>query len=532
MTRTQEYKAGLYCRLSVDDGTSNESMSIGNQKSMLTDYVRKQGWRLEQIYVDDGWSGTSFDRPDFQRMIGDIEAGRINCVVVKDLSRLGRNYILCGQYTEIYFPSKNVRFIALNDGIDSIHSNNDIAPFKNILNDMYAKDISVKVRSALFAKAKRGEYLGSCDPYGYLRDPKDKHHLIINPEVAPVVTRMFELVVAGYGLKNISKLLNAEGILSPADYDDWRNHDPADGEFTPQYEWSMSVVRNIVRNELFIGNMVQCRKRSESYRTQKIVWNPKEDWIVVEGTHEGIVSKKLFDRAQKAMEGRTRLIKTQRDQPHLFSGLFYCENCGRMMAHHARGDYDDYFSCGRYRADGNQACTSHHIQTRHLVEAVLQDIRWNVQTLQEDEAAAVKRIMASKCAEEEKRLADAQRELQKQRKRQSELDQRIKKVYEDNVAGKLPDDLFSTFLRDYESEKVGLTESVRALEDSVRMLESAARDVSQFVALLREHVGLRELDRPTLLKLVDRISIEEPAGSYGRKRQQTLHIHYKLVGEI
>jgi len=202
------------------------------------------------------------------------------------------------------------------------------------------------------------------------------------------------------------------------------------------------------------------------------------------------------------------------------------------MAHHARGDYDDYFSCGRYRAEGSQACTSHHIQTRHLAEAVLQDIRRHVQILQEDEDAAVKRIMASMCADEEKRLSEARRELLKQRKRQSEIDQRIKKVYEDNVSGKLPDALFSTFLRDYESEKVALTDSVRALEDNVRRLETAARDVSQFVALLKEHVGLQTLDRPTLLKLINKITIEEPPGSYGRKRQQTIRIHYKLVGEL
>jgi len=321
--RTQEYNVGIYCRLSVDDGANNESMSIGNQKSMLTEYVHKNEWNMEEIYVDDGWSGVNFDRPDFKRMINDIETGRINLIIVKDLSRLGRNYILCGQYTEIFFPSRNVRFIALNDGVDSLNTNNDIAPFKNILNDMYAKDISVKVRSALYAKARRGEYLGACDPYGYVRDPKDKHHLLINPEPASVVRRMFEMRANGCGLSKIAKILNAEGILCPSDYDSFRNHNPDEGEFTPKCRWEDGSVRVIVGNEMFIGNMVQCRKRSQSYRTQKIMWNPKEDWVIVNNTHEGIVSRELFDRARNALKERTRVIK-RRDEPNLFSGLFFC----------------------------------------------------------------------------------------------------------------------------------------------------------------------------------------------------------------
>ena len=256
--RTQQnYSVGLYLRLSVDDGNNSESMSIGNQRQMLTEYVNKQGWSIRETYIDDGFSGVNFDRPNFKRMINDIENGKINLVIVKDLSRLGRNYILCGQYTEIYFPEKNVRFIALNDGIDTLYSNNDIAPFKNILNDMYAKDISVKIKSALHAKARRGEYLGACDPYGYLRDPKNKHRLVINPEVAPNVVRMFELCVSGYGLHKTAKILSNDGILSPADYDSFRKHDPADGEFEPRYKWSMYIVRTIVKNPMFLGHMVQ-----------------------------------------------------------------------------------------------------------------------------------------------------------------------------------------------------------------------------------------------------------------------------------
>jgi len=528
----QGYRAGIYCRLSVDDGTTGESMSIGNQRAMLVEYVQKQGWSIEDVYVDDGWSGTSFDRPDFQRMISDIEAGRINCVVVKDLSRLGRNYILCGQYTEIYFPQKNVRFVALNDGIDSLHSNNDIAPFKNILNDMYAKDISVKSRSALQAKARRGEYLGSCDPYGYLRDPKDKHHLVINPEVASNVKRMFEMAAVGNTGYRIAKTLQEEGILTPGDYLRWCAHDPADGPFVPKYKWDQAVVRQMLVNAMFAGHMVQCRKRSESYRTHKVVWNPKEDWVIVNNTHEPIVPQALFDRVQKLIESKTPAIK-KRGEPHIFSGMFVCKACGRKMAHHARSNsYGDYYSCGNYRANGSGACTSHYITVQHLEDIVLADVQKYAHLLESDEASAIQKILSIKFAEEGKRLSKSKRELARQQKRQAELDSHIKRVYEDNITGRIPNELFNTFLADYETERTALKESIRALDIEVRAMESAQTDVSQFVALLREYTGITALNRQMVVKLIDRIVIDEAPEKIGRRRKQTVEIHYKFAGHV
>ena len=483
------------------------------------------------VFIDDGFSGTSFDRPDFQRMIGDIESGKINLVIVKDLSRLGRNYILCGQYTEIYFPEKNVRFIALNDGIDTLYSNNDIAPFKNILNDMYAKDISVKVKSSLHAKARRGEFLGPNPPYGYLRDPDDKYHLVVNHEVAPNIIRMFELVVAGYGLARIAKILTADGILTPSDYTASKNCNSVD-EFQPRYKWSMYIVRCIVQNQMYLGHMVQCRKRSQSYRTHKIVRNEKEDWIIVEDTHEPIVTEELFTQAQKAMTGRTRIIK-RRDEPNLFSGLFFCAECGRTMAHHDRKDYHEYFSCGKYRSEGKNSCSSHFIRLDEITQIVLQNIRANVQLLQEDEEKAIQRIVAKKCVDEEKRLLTAARELAKQKKRQSEIDSRIKRVYEDNVSGKLPNELFHTFLRDYESEREGLKKSIHTLEEAVRELESNRTDISQFVKLIKQYSGITELTRPALMALINRITISEPKSAKGKRgHNQTIEINYKFVGAL
>ena len=532
MRTQQNYEVGIYCRLSVDDGSNNESMSIGNQRQILTEYADKQGWNIRNVYIDDGFSGVSFDRPNFKRMIDDVESGIINLIIVKDLSRLGRNYILCGQYTEIYFPEKNVRFIALNDGIDTLYSNNDIAPFKNILNDMYAKDISVKIKSALHAKARRGEYLGACDPYGYLRDPQDKHRLVINPEVAPNVMRMFELCVSGYGLHRIAKILNKDGVLSPADYDRFRKHNAADGEFAPKYTWSMGVVRNIVKNPMFIGHMVQCRKRSQSYRTQKIVLNSKEDWVIVENTHEPIVSKELFNKTQKVIEGRTRFIK-QTGEPHIFTNLFFCAECGRKMAHHKRDiSTGNYYSCGKYRALGPDGCSSHHISYDNIYGVVLRDIQNNVQLLQEDEQKALKDIMAIKFSEEQKRLKNAKKELTTAQRKLPELEAKIKRVYEDNISGKLPDNLFATFLADYQAEKTTLQERIRTLQNDVVQLENTQKDVSQFVKLIKQYTDISTLNRQNLNELIDKITISETPQPHSRNKDFIITIYYKFVGKL
>ncbi len=526
------YSVAIYCRLSVDDGTNLESMSIASQKTMLTEYVKKQEWKLVDIYVDDGYSGVNFERPAFQRMIHDIEQGRINLVIVKDLSRLGRNYIMCGQYTEIYFPEKNVRFIALNDGIDTLYSNNDIAPFKNILNDMYAKDISVKIRSSLHAKARKGEFLAPYAPYGFLKSQEDKHILIINEEVAPHIRRMFELSVSGVSTKKIAKILEKDGILTPLDYRNFRSHNAKDGKFQKAYSWAGAVVRQILRNPVYAGHNVQCKKRVQSYRTKKIVPNKREDWIVVENTHQAIVSQELFDEVQKALDGRLRFVK-RTGEPQIFSKLFYCAECGHCMLHHDRTNHPKYYSCGKYRSDGVKACTSHHITYDNLCEIVLKDIQNHVKLVEEDEGRAIKEILSIKCSAEEKQLAKAKKELKQSKIRLEEMDARIKRVYEDNLKGKIPDDLFSVFITDYQNEKQTLTETVKALEDEVSSLQENRTDVSRFVALLKEYTNITTLDRQVLTALIDKITIsEDKSQQKKRNKEQTITIYYKFVGAV
>lgn len=515
------YSVAIYCRLSVDDGTNLESMSIASQKTMLTEYIKKQGWKLSDIYVDDGYSGVNFERPDFQRMIHDIELGRINLVIVKDLSRLGRNYIMCGQYTEIYFPEKNVRFIALNDGIDTLYSNNDIAPFKNILNDMYAKDISVKVCSSLHAKARKGEFLAPYAPYGYMKSPEDKHILIINEEVAPNIKRMFELSASGISTKKIAKIMEEDGVLTPLDY---RN--------SKKNSVNGAVVRWILRNPVYAGHNIQCKKRVQSYRTKKIVPNKREDWIIVENTHKGIISQELFNEVQKALDGRLRFVK-RTGEPHIFSKLFYCAECGRSMLHHDRTNHPKYYSCGKYRADGIKACTSHHITYDNLCKIVLADIQKYVKLIEEDEGYAIQEILSIKCTSEEKQLVKAKKDLKQAKNRLEEMDVRIKKVYEDNLSGKIPDELFAVFISDYTNEKQTLTESVLSLEDEINTLQENRTDVSRFIKLIKKYADIKTLDRETLTALIDKIIISEDRSQQGKKnKEQTITIYYKFVGVV
>ena len=527
----------LYVRLSRDDENEGDSNSIAHQIELLTKYCKDHGITQHKIYKDDGFSGTNFDRPGFQRMIADIEKGRINLVITKDLSRLGRNYIMCGQYTEIYFPERHVRYIALNDGVDTLNqtSSMDITPFKHILNDMYAKDISTKIKSTLHTKARRGEYLGALDPYGYLRHPDDKHKLIINEETAPIVRRIFEMSAAGMGSRSICTVLNDEGILSPAEYTRFRKHDPTkDGEFVRKRFWCQTYLRSILKNEMYVGCMVQGRQYTPSYRSKKREPVPKEDWIVVPDMHEPIVTRELFDEAQKKMQARKKVIKPL-DEPRLFSGLFYCEACGTAMRQHTTGNGKyTYFICRKHHAIGKLACSSHYINYDIFYQVIQEDIRRNAKLFSEDSEQAAKKLMELKCADEQKQAAKMKRDLTSAKKRLADLDVKLKRAYEDNMNGKLPDHIFSMFIADYDAERAGLRSSISDMEKALEKVRDAKSDIDRFAALIKKYTSFEELDRFMLNELIDRITIYETPGM-GRNRigkEKTITIYYKFVGAI
>ena len=508
MREQQNYTAGIYCRLSSEDSAEHESMSIGNQKAMLSDYVKRQGWEVGDIYIDDGYSGTNFERPDFKRMIDDIENGKINMVVVKDLSRLGRNYIMCGQYTEIYFPEKGVRFIAVNDNVDTINNTGsmDITPFKHILNDMYAKDISTKIKSSLHMKAMRGEYLGALDPYGYVRDPKDKHKLLVNEETAPIVKRIFEMCVGGMGSRSIATTLNNEGVLSPAEYNRFKNHDPEkDGAFVRKRYWCQTYIRTMLQNEMFIGSMVQGRQYTPSYRTKKRVKNDREDWIVVKGMHEPIISEELFEQAQKALIG-----------------------------HRTHNGKYIYYVCGRHHQQGKFACSSHYINCDVITRLVREDIKRNAVLFAEDTERAVKELTEKKCSDDQKKLSQMKSELTASRKQLAGLDAKLRRAYEDNLSGKLPDHIFTMLIGNYDEEKETLQHTIRELEKRIDSSNAAMSDVERFSKLIQKYTSFEELDSFMLHELIEKITIYETPnmGRYRKGKEKIVTIYYKFVGAL
>ena len=538
MREQQNYRAAIYCRLSSEDGPDHESMSIGNQRSLLTEYVEKQGWEIVDTYIDDGYSGTNFDRPGFQRMIADIERGRINLVITKDLSRLGRNYIMCGQYTEIYFPERHVRYIALNDGVDTLNqtSSMDITPFKHILNDMYARDISTKIKSTLHAKAKRGEYLGALDPYGYLRSPEDKHKLIINPETAPIVRRMFEMCAAGMGARSIATTFNSEGILCPTEYTRFRKHNPeTDGEFVRKHFWTRTYVQFMLKNEIYVGSMVQGRQYTPNHRSQKREPIPKENWIVVPNMHEAIVSRELFDEAQQKLQSRKKVCTGSSDLPHLFSGLFFCEDCGYSMRHgYTQKRKYIYYSCGKSHAIGGIACSAHYINYNTLYQIVQDDIKRNAILFSEDRERYTKELMKLKCADEQKRESKMQSELASAEKRLAQLDVKLKRTYEDNISGKLPDHIFSMFIEDYDAEKAALKATIADTKRALEKVRDTKADIDRFAQLIQKYTSFTELDRFMLNELIDRITIYETPGMgrFRNGKEKIITIHYKFVGAL
>lgn len=461
MREQQNYTAGIYCRLSSEDSAEHESMSIGNQKAMLSDYVKRQGWEVGDIYIDDGYSGTNFERPDFKRMIGDIENGKINMVVVKDLSRLGRNYIMCGQYTEIYFPEKGVRFIAVNDNVDTINNmgSMDITPFKHILNDMYAKGISTKIKSSLHMKAMRGEYLGALDPYGYVRDPKDKHKLLVNEETAPIVKRIFEMCAGGMGSRSIATTLNNEGVLSPAEYNRFKNHDPEkDGAFVRKRYWCQTYIRTMLQNEMFIGSMVQGRQYTPSYRTKK-------------------------------------------------------------RRHHQQGKF---------------TCSSHYINCDVITRLVREDIKRNAVLFAEDTERAVRELTEKKCSDDQKKMSQMKSELTASRNQLAGLNAKLRRAYEDNLSGKLPDHIFTMLIGNYDEEKETLQRTIRELEKRIDASNAARSDVERFSKLIQKYTSFEELDSFMLHELIEKITIYETPnmGRYRKGKEKIVTIYYKFVGAL
>ena len=533
------YNVGIYCRLSNDDERDGESVSIENQKLLLQRYVRERGWNEVDCYCDDGYSGTNFNRPAVKRLIEDAKAKKINCIVVKDLSRFGRNYIEFGQYTDYLFPSIGCRFIAVNNGIDTMSTNGstDVMCFLNLFNEFYSRDTSKKVKAVKKACAENGKFMGTYPAYGYKRDPADKHHLIIDEDIAPNVRRIFSLRAEGKTYRSIAIMLNEEGIPSPGTL--YYQRKGTSDVRNVNHLWAGETVKSIIRNEVYIGNMVQGKSGTLSYKSRKLIAKPEEDWIRVEGTHEPIISHEIWETICDIDRNRVRKSPTADGIRSIFTGLVYCADCGFKMRNQVeRFTYKDgtpgrysSFICGNYSRSGKAACTIHSIYENVLHELVLTDIREKARFAEYDSNSLIQTITRMKEKESHSKISSYQQELSAISKRLSELEKLMQNLYEDKCRGTIPQPVFQTLMQKYEAERAEKAAALPELETKVRAQIENREDAGKWAEMIRKYTEITELDEAILFELVERIEVGDTVIVDGQ-RVCDVKVYYRYIGNI
>lgn len=540
-TITKEIYVAIYLRLSRDDQNGNtESMSISNQRDMLMSYCNERGWKIYDIYVDDGFTGTNFERPGFQRMIGDIEEGYVSVVLTKDLSRLGRNYVMTGQYTDFFFPEHGVRYVAVNDSYDSAKEDNDIAPFKNILNEMYAKDISKKIRSARQISAKQGKFMGSKPPFGYIKSQEDRHLLVIDPPAAEIVKRLFREFAAGESGRNMATQLNAEGVDTPAEYYFKQTGKRATRSNTLQ-QWGSCTILQLLRNQVYIGDMVQCKRKVSSFKTKKRLVSNPDAWVIVEGTHEPIIDRFTWECVQRRLDKTKRqsvcnsIRATRSGDINVFSGIIRCADCGAAMAFNERvnknGTKYRFYRCSRYDNSGSKSCSMHFMDADTLESIILSDIQFYAKTAVADEKKLMDRLL-SFSGQERQNEKDAQgKALRDATNRISFIEDASKRLFEEKIAGNVPESLFRKMLLDYESELSGLETKAEDIRQNVQEEVNSESDVKTWIKLIKECVSINSLDRATAFQLIDHVDVHEQTDENGQK-SQSIQVKYNFVGVL
>lgn len=532
-----DFRAGAYLRLSRDDERNGESLSIENQRVILTQYIKEHGWELVDTYIDDGLTGTNFDRPQFQRMIDDVRSGRINCVVVKDLSRFGRNYIQIGEYTDYLFPSLGCRFVAINDGIDTLEKENELMPIKNVLNEWYSRDQSKKVKSAKLARASSGFNLGPYASYGYIKNPDRKPPFFIEETAATVVRRIFEMRCSGMGYRAIAVTLNSEGIVPPRDH--YYNLIGQENPRRIAHTWTDITVKNILENEVYIGRLVQFKTGSISYKNHKQVSKPPESWVRIEDSHEPIVTMEQWEKAQELAQQSRNYRRTKDGSISLFSGLLVCADCGNGMKfcrdynerkdghrnnHHA-------YLCGTYSRGGAKACSPHRTLQSVFADLILGDIREKATEIAVDEDAVIAEIKRRKNADTTAAQRATEKTLESIRSRLSELERLITKLYEEMVLGDIPREMVLEMMDKYKKEQQEKSILAAQLAEQLTHSREVEHDIRKWVSLIRKYVSVDELDRELLIGLVDKITVGQKTTVNGVDRQE-ITIVYNLVGQV
>ena len=528
----------LYCRLSKDDGTNNESMSISTQKTMLKDYAKRNGFLNCQFYVDDGYSGTNYDRPAFRQLIEDIQDGEVSTLITKDLSRLGRNYLETGTYIEVFFPNHNVRYIAINDGVDSIdNAQMDITPFRNIINEMYAKDTSRKIKSALHARKMQGKYMATTAPFGYQKDEKDHNHLVIDEVTAPVVELIFSIAEEGVGLHTICNRLRKAKVIKPSFYKKEMFERYTDEE--KMYDWDTAYVSKILHDPVYAGNLTVAERPTKTMRSKKRQYIPYAEREVIYGTHEPIIEQSRWNTVQKILESRPPVIgESSSGYDNIFRGVIKCADCGSAMLakveqKRKRNNVLDktFYCCTKYRKFGKEGCSSHTIEARTVHEVVLADIQKHA-----GQALTDRKAMVTEIAERLNLQMSADREQQKKELRQckqrvSEIENLYAKLYEDLTRELLTEKRFQMLSARYDSEQEELTAKIKELEKSAIADKEQLSSIEQFAEQISGYAGITELNFKIINQLIEKILVSEPVEIDGQKIQR-LTIHYKFIGAL
>jgi site-specific DNA recombinase len=520
----------LYCRLSRDDELQGDSNSIANQKNILLKYAQDNGFANPQFYADDGISGTTFERPDFQRMVSDIEGGKVSTVITKDLSRFGRDYLKTGEYVEVIFPHYDVRYIAVNDNVDTDRSDNEFMPFKNLFNEWFARDTSKKIKAVLNSKAQRGERLGGKVPYGY-RETDDRM-MVPDEETSPVVQLIFNLCLEGKGPSQIARILSQKQILTPRAYE-FRISGGHGNEKVNRYpfDWSETSVASILQRKEYLGHTVIGKSVKPSYKRKTIKLVPEENQRIFEHTHEPLIDPETWEIVQRVRKGKRRPAKI--GGVDKFSGLLICADCGARL-HNIRArslsHEQENFVCGNYRKRVT-SCTAHYIRTVVLEQLVLEDIRRVSRMALEHEDEFVRQVSDTSIDTKKRLLAAKQKEYGKLTRRIAELDGLFKRIYEDSYSGRLSEERYQKLSAEYEAEQKSLTERTKVLETELSQQKESADNIGKFLNIVRKYTDIRELTPELLREFIEKIVVHEPEKIAGR-RQQEIEIHYNFIGEI
>lgn len=535
MKKQQHYKAALYCRLSVDDGNFGGSVSIETQKILLEQYCKDHKITDYKFYCDDGCSGTNFDRPSFKKMLSDIDEGKINLVIVKDLSRFGRNYVEAGMYVQ-RFTDSNIRFIAADDNYDSLVNSDDLLfPIKNVVNEMYARDVSKKTKAAKKAKARDGQFIGSKAPFGYKIDPNDRHHLIVDEPAAQVVKRIFRLASEGVGYNKMAKIFREEKVLTPIVYFNLNNPDYFKSDYwRKEFDWHVTSIRAILNNEVYLGKLVYGKQRNKSMKSKEKVRNPKEDWIVVENCHEPIITQELWDTVHKILNAKHRPAKVGEVQ--MFAGLLYCSDCGHCLTYSQKqrkdGSYHGAYSCWMYKTHGKEYCASHYITFDTIYELVLIDIQRNLFQYRKN-TDKFKSILSRKYqSDSQKQAEQITLEYEQKQKRCEELDKIISRLYEDNVLGRIGDERYESMSQSYELEQVEIKKALPILKSKIDELKRQSDCADNFINVIKKYTIIDKLDAAILNELIDKIVVHHKEQAEDGRTFQQIEIYYRFVGKL